>query len=495
MDFLTNALIEEHLEECMEIVKEEMQDYYLDEDEYPILTREIMLTAQSAGGDFSEGNIRFYCDEYKKHNFLSRFKRMHDTNYQQEVIMAKSVTEVLKEYLKAHESKHIGKYRFRAAYRSGDFVVKGIYYIMDNSFRTIEIFVELTVIDEEVNVTFSEKLNEQEKQYITNDLIEKIINRLQDKNYLHYSLYERFIDEKQPTEITTISPRDWIDVLNFMKYHYGVNQETSDRFNRLFRPAMANLRESKHYEEYLDAIYAFFENVDYQYEWGSGNSIYLDTEYQYHLFYLREMLKSLYENFDEFYNMQPDKTYRIIKLLCDHYRFAMMIMVDYMKRIIAPSSAQEKLFERLDQDYILFNEETKHFKDYNIVYSYLYYLYHDDHENYHKIVEDVIRIVVNYYLTYVNHDLDLALGNAFIKSEGYETIVEIFHTDYNTMIFTVFPIESFPDELKNTIRDELARAIRFFAGRMDNDQYRMSSLEQVLNINRLLLDNFREWYE
>ena len=55
--------------------------------------------------------------------------------------MAKSVTEVLKEYLKAHESKHIGKYRFRAAYRSGDFVVKGIYYIMDNSFRTIEIFV------------------------------------------------------------------------------------------------------------------------------------------------------------------------------------------------------------------------------------------------------------------------------------------------------------------------------------------------------------------
>ena len=27
MDFLTNALIEEHLEECMEIVKEEMQDY------------------------------------------------------------------------------------------------------------------------------------------------------------------------------------------------------------------------------------------------------------------------------------------------------------------------------------------------------------------------------------------------------------------------------------------------------------------------------------
>ena len=81
MDFLTNALIEEHLEECMEIVKEEMQDYYLDEDEYPILTREIMLTAQSAGGDFSEGNIRVYCDEYKKHNFLSRFKRMHDTNY------------------------------------------------------------------------------------------------------------------------------------------------------------------------------------------------------------------------------------------------------------------------------------------------------------------------------------------------------------------------------------------------------------------------------
>ena len=196
-----------------------------------------------------------------------------------------------------------------------------------------------------------------------------------------------------------------------------------------------------------------------------------------------------------FYNAQPDKTYRVIKLLCDHVRFAMMIMVDYMKRIISPTSAQNHLFERLEQDYILFSEESKHYNDYNIVYSYLYYLYHDDHENYHKVVEDVIRAVVNNYLTYVNHDLDIALGNAFIKSEGYETIIEIFHTDYNTMIFTVFPIESFPDELKNTIRDELARAIRFFAGRMDNDQYRLSSLEQVLNINRLLLDNFREWYE
>ena len=30
---------------------------------------------------------------------------------------------------------------------------------------------------------------------------------------------------------------------------------------------------------------------------------------------------------------------------------------------------------------------------------------------------------------------------------------------------------------------------------MNNDKYKLSSFEQVLNINRLLLDNFGDWYK
>ena len=48
-------------------------------------------------------------------------------------------------------------------------------------------------------------------------------------------------------------------------------------------------------------------------------------------------------------------------------------------------------------------------------------------------------------------------------------------------------------EMRPKVRDELITAIQFFAARMENDNYRLSSFEQVKNINRLLMDNFKEW--
>ena len=50
-------------------------------------------------------------------------------------------------------------------------------------------------------------------------------------------------------------------------------------------------------------------------------------------------------------------------------------------------------------------------------------------------------------------------------------------------------------EMRPKVRDELVTAIQFFAARMENEKYRLSSFEQVMNINRLLTDNFKEWYK
>ncbi len=91
--------------------------------------------------------------------------------------------------------------------------------------------------------------------------------------------------------------------------------------------------------------------------------------------------------------------------------------------------------------------------------------------------------------------MDLALGNSIIRTEGYEILLDLFHEDYNTFIFTCFPISSFPKKMISQIREELEGAIQFFAARMDNDRYRLSSFEQVSNINRLLMDNFGGWYK
>lgn len=49
--------------------------------------------------------------------------------------------------------------------------------------------------------------------------------------------------------------------------------------------------------------------------------------------------------------------------------------------------------------------------------------------------------------------------------------------------------------MKPKVRDELVTAIQYFAARMENESYRLSSFEQVTNINRLLMDNFKEWYK
>ena len=128
-------------------------------------------------------------------------------------------------------------------------------------------------------------------------------------------------------------------------------------------------------------------------------------------------------------------------------------------------------------------------------FRYIYYIFHNDYSQYYAVIIRMLREVITNMLTFANHDLDLALGNSFVRTEGYQIILDLFHEDYNTFIFTCFPIDSFPKEMRSDIQDELITAIQYFAARMDNDKYRLSSFEQVTNINRLLMDNFKEWYK
>ena len=46
------------------------------------------------------------------------------------------------------------------------------------------------------------------------------------------------------------------------------------------------------------------------------------------------------------------------------------------------------------------------------------------------------RNIIHYMLTFANHDLDLALGNSIIQAEGYQILLDLFHRDYNTFVFT-----------------------------------------------------------
>lgn len=81
-----------------------------------------------------------------------------------------------------------------------------------------------------------------------------------------------------------------------------------------------------------------------------------------------------------------------------------------------------------------------------------------------------------------------------LQNEGYDLLIDLFSKDYNTFLFVCFPISTFPPQYKEIMRMELEKAIRFYAARMNHDEYRLTSFEQVANINRLLMEEFKEVY-
>ena len=171
-----------------------------------------------------------------------------------------------------------------------------------------------------------------------------------------------------------------------------------------------------------------------------------------------------------------------------------MIMTDFGNLVLSHYNLTKKLIYSLKEDFIL-NDKDEEREGVNLTFSYIYYIFINDFEQYKAVLLKVLRLIIGNRLTFANSDLDLALGNSIIRTEGYEILLDLFHEDYNTFIFTCFPISSFPKKMISQIREELEGAIQFFAARMDNDRYRLSSFEQVSNINRLLMDNFGGWYK
>lgn len=406
---------------------------------------------------------------------------------------------VMEKFMADHQSQYVGKYRYHSGYRTEEHTFKVHYYMLDQNFRQIDIFVEIHCQDE-ITYTFSEDLHEQEKLYIVKDALSRILAKLGYKRVLHYSLYENFI-KTVSSELNILAPIDFCDILSYMKYHHGINQQTMDDFYKIFLPCLKMNLKHKNYKNFIDSLNLLFESVLYQYEWDGTNSKYLDTEYQYHLYYIRKIIRIVYRHLDKFYKNVPDELFKAIRTLCLNSRFTFAIMTDFGSMVLSQYHVTKAIidtfkdeFTLIEKDFILVDKKKDENQG-NLVFSYIYYIFYSDYDHYYEVLMNVLRNIIHYMLTFANHDLDLALGNSIIQAEGYQILLDLFHRDYNTFVFTCFPIESFPDNMKPKVRDELVTAIQYFAARMENESYRLSSFEQVTNINRLLMDNFKEWYK
>lgn len=400
--------------------------------------------------------------------------------------------QLMEEFLQTHESHYVGKYKHRASYINGDCSSKSHYYMLDESFRRIDIFVEIHYRDQ-ITYTFSEALHEQEQIYIVKDIIKHLMKKLSYEPMLHYTLYDEFIKNPVTKEIQ-LNPIDYVNILDYMKYHEGINQDTIDEFYKLYIPCLENLISAHNYKQFMDSILLVLKNILYEYEWDGINSKYLDTEYQYHLYFIRKIIRIVYKHLDKFYKETLEELRDAIEILCRNERFSLMIMTDFGNLVLSHFKITKSLLEYL-LDYFVLNDKDEERENVNLVFSYIYYIYINDYEQYKAVILKILRVIINNMLTFDNSDLDLALGNSIVKSEGYEILLDLFHADFNTFIFTCFPINSFPEKLIPEVRRELEGAVQYYAARMDNDKYRLSSFEQVSNINRLLMDSFGGWYK
>ena len=401
-------------------------------------------------------------------------------------------TMIMKKFIDDHQSQYVGKYRFHSGYRNGDYSFKNRYYMFDENFRQIDIFVEINC-HETVTYRFSEDLHELEKEFIVKDALEKIIERYKHSTALHYSLYDN-LTHSEIEQHLSFEPMDYCDIYKYMKYHKGINQKCVDDFYNFYIPMLKNLASRGFYKKCCDSIYFLLSDILYEVSWNGTTSRYLDTEYQYHLYYIREIIKMVITDLDKFYNAVGDDIVRIVELMCKNDRFSLSIMTDFGNMVLSHYYISEDLLNKLIDKFVLLEEE-KSDKHLSLSYMFIYYIYNSDYDHYYETVLKILRMVISNMLTYANSDLDLALGNSFVRSDGYEILLELFHQDYNTYIFNCYSIDLFPEELQIKIRDELVGAVQFFAARMENDKYRQSSFDQVMNINRLLMNNFKEWYQ
>lgn len=387
--------------------------------------------------------------------------------------------ESIEQYLKEHQSNYNGKYRCHSNVLIGEYEHKFKYYIRDAQFREISVYV--TIIHEpSIRYEFSVDLHEQEQEYIVKDALQTILYFMRYKTVLDVRFFDEYIQSKEFD--SPLEPLDYRNLLDYLEYHQGTTQEAIDTFYSFFLPYMKYLHKNKEYKKIIDAFNLLLDKILYEYEWDGENLKYLDTQYQYHLYYFRKIIVMVYKRLDVFYKECKRELLEAIHRLCTLPRFTFAILSDFKPLILSVPKATKEIIEYI-------KEKTND----NLVVQYFEAIYESDTSAYFEANMDIIRFVMQDMLTFANHDLQLAIGNAIVAREGYDLLIQLFARDYNTFVFVSFPIDSFPKEYRKIIREELEKAIMFYAARMEHDEYRLSSFEQVFNINRLLMENYKEY--
>lgn len=383
-------------------------------------------------------------------------------------------------YLENHRSNYVGKYQLLSSVKVQPFEYKFRYYTRDDQFRDMHVFVSILFVDGVIENEFSIKLNEQEKVYILKDCLNLIKIFLEYKTLLHADIFDIYLKNNNPTQI--LEPQDYRNILDYLQYHEGITQSSVDKFHHYFIPYLTTTLENRSYQNTIDALGLYFEKVLYEYTWNGVSSNYIDFQYHLHMEYINKIFLLICKHLQQLYQTDKQTLIAIFYKMFEFPRF----VVELVDSLTLTSGDRLDLNNLLGNDLASFDGDdtlgARYFKTYIEINTIMK----------RKCILEIIDTVVFDYITYDNVDLQLNTSKRIISEYGYDIVLEFFRQNYNTFIFQCFKIDSFPKEYITLIKNELEKAILFYSARSKHINYQLSSFEQVFNINRLLLEFYKE---
>ena len=392
---------------------------------------------------------------------------------------------LIRDYIDNHKSTYHSKYKYHSSYQRTQNIYKFHYYMRDAQLQQINIYFEI-MLGDKVSINFAENLHEYEQIALTIDALERLEGFIGQETKLDCDDIKGYINSHERS--LDITNQDIINILNYLEYHYGKSQKTIDTFYEMYLPYASKLANEANYKELIQSVNMICDKILYEHVWVGININYMDQEYYFHLYYFRKLFEMFIPDIEMIYIKAREEIEDLMLRLFKYDRFT-FCMISVLDDIKCNHYIMDAFFSMLSTHFKLINNQNE---DGNLAYSYLYSIYNKDDKLKEEVREIVFENIVNDILTITNLDMQIALGNYFLKTGGYDILLKLFKRDHNSYIFKCFHIEDIPDDLKSQVKDELINALRYYAKLMDQPQYRLGSLEQIMNINHLLLEYFKE---
>lgn len=392
---------------------------------------------------------------------------------------------LIRKYIDEHQSTYQSKYKYHSSFQKTKNIYKFHYYMRDAQLQQINIFFEI-MLGDEISVKFAENLHEYEEIALTIEALKVLERYIGQPTKLNCEDIKGYIDSKERS--LDLTNQDIVNILNYLEYHRGTSQKTIDLFYEIYLPYAEKLLNNYEYKDLIQSINMICDEILYEYFWPGINVNYMDQEYYLHLYYFRKMFELCIPHVELIYlkakNEIQDLTVRLFEY--DRFTFCMISVLD---DVHCNQYIVDAFFSTLSTKFKTIREDLENG---NLAYSYLYSFYINDKKMQKQVCEIIFENTVNDILTITNHDMQIALGNYLLKTGGYDILLDLLKKDHNSYIFSSFHIEDIPTCLHGQVKEELINALKYYAKLMDKPEYRLGSLEQIMNINRLLMEYFKE---